>query len=137
MTRHPIKGIFTLIEARAPKPLFWIGSSHKDLKGFPGEVQDVMGRALLDAQLGDKHPEAKPLRGFGGAGVLEIVEDFAGDTYRTVYTVRFANAVYVLHAFQKKSLRGIATPKHDVELVRERYRTAEAHYRARNQGGNE
>lgn len=135
MTRHPIKGIFTLIEGRPPKPLFWMGSSYKDLTSFPREVQSMIGRALLDAQLGDKHPDAKPLRGFGGAGVLEIVDDFVGNTYRTVYTVRFADAVYVLHAFQKKSVRGIATPKHELDLVRERYRAAEAHYRVWNQGG--
>ena len=119
------------------KPLFWMGSSHKDLKAFPEDVQDVMGRALLDAQLNDRHPDAKPLQGFGGAGVLEMVDDFAGDTYRTVYTVRFKGAVYVLHAFQKKATRGIATPRHEMDLVRERYRAAEKHYlhwkkRARN-----
>lgn len=112
-----------------PKPLFWMGSSRKDLKSFPDQVQDVMGRALLDAQFGGRHPEAKPLKGFGGAGVLEIVDDFSGDTYRTVYTVRFRAAVYVLHAFQKKSTRGIATPRHEMDLVRERYRAAEEHYR--------
>ena len=110
------------------KPLFWIGSSRKDLKAFPDEVQDVMGRALLDAQLEDKHPGATPLKGFGGAGVLEMVDDFDGNTYRTVYTVRFKGAVYVLHAFQKKSTHGIATPKRELDLVRERYRAAEEHY---------
>lgn len=106
-----------------------MGSSRKDLKSFPDQVQDVMGRALLDAQFGDKHPDARPLHGFGGAGVLEIVDDFAGDTYRTVYTVRFKQAVYVLHAFQKKDTRGIATPRHEMDLVRDRYRSAEEHYR--------
>ena len=106
-----------------------MGSSRKDLKSFPDEVQDVMGRALLDAQFGDKHPNAKPLQGFGGAGVLEIVDDFTGDTYRTVYTVRFKDAVYVLHAFQKKATRGTATPKHEMDLVRGRYQAAEEHYR--------
>lgn len=117
------------------KPLFWVGSSRKDLKSFPGEVQDVMGRALLDAQFGDKHPDAKPLRGFGGAGVLEVVDSYAGDTYRTVYTVRFESAVYVLHAFQKKATRGIATPKHEIDLVRARYRAAEEHHRSLGTGG--
>lgn len=121
-------------DVAAPKPLYWIASSRKDLKAFPDEVQDVMGRALLDAQFGGKHPHAKPLKGFGGAGVLEIVEDFGGDAYRTVYTVRFDDAVYVLHAFQKKSTRGIATPTHEIDLVRDRYRAAEAHYRNRNKG---
>jgi phage-related protein len=117
------------IEALTPKPLFWMGSSRKDLKSFPDDVQDVMGRALLDAQLEDKHPNAKPLQGFGGAGVLEMVDDHAGDTYRTVYTVRFKGAVYVLHAFQKKATHGIATPKHEMDVVRGRYRAAEEHYR--------
>jgi phage-related protein len=121
---------YSPIELPSPKPLFWMGSSRKDLKSFPDEVQDVMGRALLDAQLDDKHPNAKPLQGFGGAGVLEMVDDLAGDTYRTVYTVRFKGAVYVLHAFQKKATRGIATPKHELDLVRERYRAAEEHYRS-------
>jgi phage-related protein len=111
-----------------PKPLFWMGSSQKDLKRFPAEVQDVMGRALLDAQLEDRHPNASPLQGFGGAGVLEMIDAFEGNAYRTVYTVRFKGAVYVLHAFQKKSTRGIATPKHEMDLVRQRYRTAEEHY---------
>ncbi|MEW5926157.1 MAG: type II toxin-antitoxin system RelE/ParE family toxin [Gemmatimonadota bacterium] len=123
------------MEAFRPKPLFWIGSSRKDLRAFPAEVQDVMGRALLDAQFGDKHPDAKPLHGFGGAGVLEVVDDFAGDTYRTVYTVRFEHAVYVLHAFQKKATRGISTPKREIDLVRARYRAAEEHYRNSRQGG--
>jgi phage-related protein len=119
---------YLAMEVPTAKPLFWMASSRKDLKSFPAEVQDVMGRALLDAQLEDKHPNAKPLHGFGGAGVLEMVDDFAGDTYRTVYTVRFKGAVYVLHAFQKKATRGIATPKHELDLVRERYRAAEEHY---------
>lgn len=121
--------------ARRPKPLFWIGSSLKDLKAFPAEVQDVMGRALLDAQFGGRHPDAKPLRGFGGAGVLEVVDDFAGDAFRTVYTVRFEHAVYVLHAFQKKSTRGITTPKHETDLVRARFRVADEHYRNSRTGG--
>lgn len=123
------------MENRLPKPLYWIGSSRKDLKSFPGEVQDVMGRALLDAQFGGKHPDAKPLQGFGGAGVLEVVDAHAGDTYRTVYTVRFESSVYVLHAFQKKATRGIATPKHEIDLVRARYRAAEEHYRTLRRGG--
>ena len=135
MTRYPVKGILEALEVPSPKPLIWIGSSRKDLKSFPGEVQDVMGRALLDAQLGDKHPDAKPLRGFGGAGVLEMVTDFAGAAYRTVYTVRFEKAVYVLHAFQKKATHGISTPKHEIDLVRDRYRAAEEHYRVWSKGG--
>jgi phage-related protein len=88
----------------------------------------VFGQALFDAQLGEKHPAAKPLRGFGGAGVLEIVEDEAGSTYRAIYTVRFAGVVYVLHAFQKKSKRGIKTPPQEIDKVRNRLKEAEKHY---------
>ena len=110
------------------KPLFWIGSTKRDLKTFPDEVQDMMGHALDIAQQGKKHQDAKPLAGFGGAGVLEIVEDYAGDTYRAVYTVRFIGAVYALHAFQKKSKKGIETPKQEMDLIRSRLKKAEAHY---------
>jgi phage-related protein len=110
------------------KPLFWIGSSRRDLREFPEEVKDGMGHALHLAQLGGKHPSAKPLRGFGGAGVLEVVDDYAGDTYRAVYTVKFAGAVYVLHAFQKKSKHGIKTPSKELELIKERLRRAEEEY---------
>ena len=94
---------------------------------LPGEVQDVFGYALHLAQEGKKHEQAKPLKGFGGAGVLEVVEDFKSDTYRAVYTVKFGNAVYVLHCFQKKSSHGIETPKPDMNLIRERLKAAEAH----------
>ena len=115
-----------IVSGRQPvKPLFWVGSSKRDLREFPEPVKDVMGHALFLAQLGTKHADAKPLRGFGGAGVLEIVEDFAGDTYRAVYTVRFSDAIYVLHVLQKKSKRGIATPQKDLDLIRERLRRAE------------
>jgi phage-related protein len=86
-----------------PKPLFWMSSTQDDLRAFPQEVRQVMGYALYLAQLGDKHLDAKPLKGFAGAGVLEIVADHDGDAFRAVYTVRFAGAVYALHAFQKKS----------------------------------
>jgi phage-related protein len=103
----------------------WVGSSLKDLKEFPTDVQDVMGYGLYLAQRGDKHADAKPLRGFGGASVLEIVDDYDGDTYRAVYTVRFAEAVYVVHAFQKKSTRGIQTAQHDIELIEARLRMAQ------------
>ena len=99
-----------------------------DLKVFPDEVQDVMGYALDFAQQGQKHPDAKPLKGFGGTGVLEIVDDYDGDTYRAVYTVKFAHAVYVLHCFQKKSKRGIATPKQDMDLIESRLKRAREHY---------
>ncbi|HET6233321.1 MAG TPA: type II toxin-antitoxin system RelE/ParE family toxin [Longimicrobiaceae bacterium] len=111
------------------KPVEWVGSSKKDLKQFPEQVQDVVGRSILDAQFGDTPPNAKPLSGFGSAGVLEVVEDHDRATYRAVYTVRFRNVIYVLHAFQKKSTHGIATPKHEVELIRERYKAAEMHYK--------
>jgi phage-related protein len=98
------------------------------LKSFPAEVRRVMGFALRQAQGGDKHINAKPLKGFVGAGVLEVVEDHDGNTYRAVYTVRFSEAVYVLHAFQKKAKRGIATPQRDLDLVRQRLaRAQEAH----------
>ena len=114
------------------KPIFWIGSSKRDLKDFPAEVQDVVGRALLDAQFGDTPREAKPMKGFSGACVLEIVDDFDGDTYRAVYTVRLAGAVYVLHAFQKKSKRGIETLRHDIDVIKARLRVAEQQHRGLN-----
>jgi phage-related protein len=112
------------------KPLFWVGASKADLKMFPDEVQDVMGYALDFAQQGKKHPDAKPLKGFGGAGVLEIVDDYDGNTYRAVYRVKFADAVYVLHCFQKKSKHGIATLQQDLDLIERRLRRARAHYTA-------
>lgn len=93
---------------------------------MPEDVQDVFGYALHLAQTGQKHPDAKPLKGFGGAGVLEVVDDFQGDAYRAVYTVRFADAVYVVHCFQKKSTQGIATPKPDMELIKSRLKAIEA-----------
>ncbi|MEN6358314.1 MAG: type II toxin-antitoxin system RelE/ParE family toxin [Armatimonadota bacterium] len=110
------------------RPLFWIGSSLDDLRSFPEDVRRVIGFALRRAQDGGKHVDAKPLKGFGGAGVLEIVEDDDGNTYRAVYTVKFAGVVYVLHAFQKKSKKGITTPKHEIDLVRSRLKRAEEHY---------
>jgi phage-related protein len=100
-----------------PKELIWVASSLKDLREFPEEVRQVTGFALYLAQTGGKHGAAKPLQGFRGAGVLEVVDDFGGDTYRTVYTVRFEDTVYVLHAFQKKSKRGIATAKQDIDRI--------------------
>jgi phage-related protein len=111
------------------KPLHWIASSLEDLRGFPRAVQRSIGVALRTAQLGRKHESAKPLKGFRGAGVLEIVEDHDGNTYRAVYTVRFADSVYVLHVFQKKSKKGIQTPKHVLELIRVRLRRAERDHR--------
>jgi phage-related protein len=106
------------------KPLYWVGSSKRDLMALPETVVDVFGYALYLAQIGRKHEQAKPLKGFGSAGVLEIVEDWAGNTYRAVYTVRFADSVFVLHAFQKKSKQGAATPKRELDLIRERLKVA-------------
>jgi phage-related protein len=107
-----------------PKLLEWIASSKKDLRALPGEVVDVFGYALYLAQIGRKHSQAKPLQGFGSAGVLEVVEDSRGNTYRAVYTVRFAARVFVLHVFQKKSKSGVATPKPDLDLIRDRLKVA-------------
>jgi len=114
----------------AEKPLFWIGSAKSDLLRFSEAVKDEIGVALSVAQFGGKHPSAKPWKG-EGPGVLEIVEDYRGDTYRAVYTVKFEKAVYVLHAFQKKSPKGIKTAQMDVELVSRRLRAASEDYEAR------
>lgn len=113
------------------KELVWIGSSLKDVRKFPDEVRQVMGYALYLSQREEKHPDAKPLKGFHGAGELEMVDDFDGNTYRTVYSVRFKEVVYVLHAFQKKSKRGISTPKKELDLVTERLKAARQHYKER------
>lgn len=110
------------------KPVEWISSSRDDLRKFPEDVQQMMGFALYRSQLGKKHPDSKPLKGFKGAGVLEIVEDFDGDTYRAIYTVKFEGIVYVLHAFQKKSKHGISTPKQDLDLIEMRLKRAKEHY---------
>ena len=107
------------------RPLGWIGSTKKDLLALPEDVIDTFGYALHLAQIGEKHEQAKPLQGFGSAGVLEVVEDWRGNAYRAVYTVRFAAAVFVLHVFQKKAKRGIATPKQDLELIKNRLKIAE------------
>jgi phage-related protein len=119
-----------------PKPVRWVGGSKGDLSRFPGDLSrfplDVrrrVGGALWEAQIGREAPYAKPMRGFGGAGVMEIVDDFDGDTFRAVYTVRFAEAVYVLHAFQKKSKRGIATPKAELDVIQQRLQRAKEDYR--------
>jgi len=112
------------------KPLDWVGSSKRYFLGFPPQVKDEMGVALGVAQFGGKHPSAKPWKG-QGPGVFEIVEDDSGDTYRAVYVVRFREVVYVLHAFQKKSPKGIKTARPDVELVARRLRVAQEDYEAR------
>lgn len=98
------------------------------MQDFPDDVKSVMGYALYLAQMGGKHVDAKPLKGFKGAGVLEVVDDFEGDTYRAVYTVRYSDAVYVLHAFQKKSKRGIETSKQDIELIHKRLKGIQRHF---------
>lgn len=122
-----------------PKPVIWVGPSLRELRSFPDAVQDAVGYAHFRAQIGHESPNAKPMKGFGGAGVLEIVEDEDGDTYRAVYTVRFSDAVYVLHSFQKKSKKGIATPKHELDLIRARLKDAERLHaeRMREEGSHE
>lgn len=110
------------------KKLNFVGSFQEDIKTFPEEVRLDIGYALFVAQRGKKSEAAKPLRGFGGAGVLEIVDNFDGNTYRAVYTVKFPNALYVLHCFQKKAKHGIKTSQQDINLIKQRLRTAEEEY---------
>jgi phage-related protein len=112
-------------DAPTARALYWVGSSKRDLMGLPDAVIDVFGYAFYLAQIGRKHERAKPLKGFGSAGVLEVVEDREGNTYRGVYTVRFPERVFVLHVFQKKSKQGVATPKEEVDLIRSRLKRAE------------
>jgi phage-related protein len=112
------------------RPLFWIGSSRKDVKAFPEGVRRTVGFALFQAQCGGKHIDAKPLKGFGSAGVLEVVADDTSGTFRAVYTVKLEGAVYVLHAFQKKSRKGIKTATQDIDLIRRRLKLAEEHHAA-------
>ena len=114
-----------MTEVPALKPLVWIGSSRKDVRTLPDPVQDHIGYALYLAQRGSKHRDTKTLTGFGGASVQEIVTDYDRDTYRAVYTVRFAERIYVLHVFKKKSKSGIATPKSDLELIERRLKQAQ------------
>ena len=111
--------------AEKEKVLEWIGSSHRDLMALPADVRRFFGYALSLAQVGDQHDAAKVLKGFHGASVVEVVEDDAGGTYRAVYTVKFKEAVFVLHCFQKKSKRGITTPKGDMDIIRTRLKVAE------------
>lgn len=123
------------------KELIWVGSSKEDLSAFPDEVKLIMGFALRVAQQGGKHPRAKPLKGYQGAGVLEIVDDFDGDTYRAVYTVRLEGVVFALDAFQKKSKKGIATSKADLDRIKSRLKRAQEIYaewlKERNEGGKD
>jgi phage-related protein len=109
------------------KHVLWVGSSKKDLMAMPDEVKSAFGFALYLAQQGKKHQNAKPLKGFSGAGVMEVIEDNLGDTFRAVYTVKIAENIYVLHCFQKKSKRGIETPKQDIDLIRDRLKMAQDH----------
>ena len=111
------------------KSIDWLGSSRDDLRNFPKRVRREIGLALMEAQDGGKLPNVKPLKGFGGAGVLEVVENYDGDAYRAVYTVKFAERIYVLHVFQKKSKQGIATPKAIIDLIRKRLKEAEKDYK--------
>jgi phage-related protein len=113
------------------KPLVWIGSSREDLKKFPEEVQDVAGFGLHKAQMGSKHPAAKPLKGYHGAGVVEIIDNYSGNTYRIIYTTKLEGVIYVLHAFQKKAKTGIETPKQEIVLINSRLRIAIEHHKLR------
>jgi len=113
------------------RPLIWMGSSRRGLRGFPPQVRRDIGQALYAAQQGETDPSAKVLRGFGGGSVLEIIADHQGGTWRTVYTVRYHDVIYVLHAFQKKSKSGIATPKKEIDLIRHRLAECERLHRER------
>jgi phage-related protein len=113
------------------KPIVWMGSSRDDLRSFPEQVRRDIGQALYTAQQSATDPAAKPLKGFGGANVMEIVDRHDTNTYRAVYTAQFPNRIYVLHAFQKKSKKGIGTPQKDVELIERRLAAAKKHYKER------
>jgi phage-related protein len=113
------------------KPVRWVGASRRDLRGFPKTIRREIGQALYAAQRGQEYPSVKALKGFGGRAVLEIVAVDQSGTFRAVYTIRFEDAVYVLHAFQKKAKSGIATPQREIELVRARLAAAERDYRQR------
>lgn len=121
-------GIIEIMKKPDRKPLRWVASAKRDLDAMPEDVKDVFGHAIDVAQAGGKHEDAKVLTGFGSAGVLEVVEDHLGDTYRAVYTVKFEGLVYVLHCFQKKSKSGIATPKQDLDLIDTRLKAARSDY---------
>ena len=121
-------GIIRRVSKQARKPLKWIGSAKRDLDAMPEDVKDVFGHAIDLAQAGGKHQDSKAMSGFGSAGVLEVVEDYRSDTYRAVYTVKFAGWIYVLHCFQKKSKSGIKTPKEDLALINVRLKAAKLDY---------
>ena len=108
-----------------PKPVIWVGSSRRDLKTFPKQVRSDIGQALYAAQMGETDPAAKPLKGFGGTKLMEIIDRYDRNTYRAVYTALFASVIYVLHAFQNKSKSGIATPQKDIELIHRRLAEAQ------------
>jgi len=112
------------------RPVNWVGAAKEDFMAFPRAVVKEMGHALGVAQLGGKHPSAKPWKG-EGPGIFELVEDHDGNTYRAVYTVRFKEVIYVLHAFQKKSPKGIRTARTDIEMVQRRLKIANEHYEKR------
>ena len=118
-------------------PLEFVGSSREDLSDFPDDVKRCIGLALRTAQKGGKHPDAKPLKGFKGAGVLEIISDFDGNTFRAVYTVRLRGIIYVLHAFQKKSRKGIKMPLNEMEKIKSRLKDAEVLHQIAMEGKNE
>ena len=117
----------------AERPLYWVGSSLDDLREFPDEVIDVMGYALHLAQQGGKHPDAKPMKGFSGGLVHEITADFDSNTWRAVYTLTLKDAIYVLHAFKKKSKRGIKTPPQHIRMIHRRLKLAKEHHEQANQ----
>jgi phage-related protein len=112
----------------ARRPVEFIASAERDLAAMPKPVKAVFGFAIFQAEMGERHPDAKSLKGFGGGGVLEVIEDFDGDTYRAIYTVKFRGAVYVLDAFQKKSKKGSKTPKQDMDRIKSRLKLAEQHH---------
>ncbi|MGO9210542.1 MAG: type II toxin-antitoxin system RelE/ParE family toxin [Terriglobales bacterium] len=118
-----------MYKAELERPLIWMGSSRRDLRGFPRPVRRDIGQALYAAQQGETDPSVKALRGFGGGSVLEIIADHQSGTWRAVYTIRYHDVIYVLHAFQKKSKSGIATPKKDIDLIRHRLAEAERLHR--------
>lgn len=130
LDRNTIISIFVYVE-EAPKPIRWVGRSLADLRSFPRAVRIDIGHALFAAQEGKIDPASKPLKGFGGASVIEIVASHHGNAWRAIYTVRFQDAIYVLHVFQKKSTKGIATPTREIELIKQRLAEAERDYKER------